>query len=347
MSVFSDKIIFWFKENRRELPWRQTSDPYHIWLSEVILQQTRVAQGMAYYHRFLEKFPTIKDLAEAGQDSVLEIWQGLGYYSRARNLHAAAKWVLEAHGGVFPGTYSEIIKMKGVGAYTAAAISSFAFHEDQVVVDGNVLRFFTRFFGISKDIRNAKTQFEVYQLVKNFLPLGDSWNYNQAIMEMGALVCLPKNPVCEQCPVSENCVARREGTQTEIPLKSKASPRRIRYLNYLLLEFEDSFYFEKRGPKDIWEGLYQPILIESESLFTSFFQLESHVHLKMDIKKVQNFPVSKHILSHQELMIGFWKVDLKTKPEAGEGQWVSVSDLDSLPKPIIFSKILGLKKEQP
>jgi len=343
LTGFSASLIFWFKQNGRDLPWRQTSDPYHVWLSEVILQQTRVAQGLAYYRRFLERFPTVKDLALAEQDQVLEIWQGLGYYSRARNLHSAAKYVFEQLGNVFPQTYVELLKLKGVGTYTAAAISSFAFHEDQVVVDGNVLRLYARLFRIREDIRSVQTQNKIYDLVKGDLPAGDSWNFNQAIMELGALVCLPQKPVCLQCPVSVHCLAFKAGSQTEIPFKSKAKARRTRFMNYLLLEYDGSLYFQKRESKDIWEGLYEPILFEKDFLFTSLNQFEEEYSGPLDVAEVQPYPVTKHILSHQELIVGLWKLVLRTKPDRISGLWVPASNLHSLPKPIIFSKILGLK----
>lgn len=308
------------------------------------MQQTRVAQGMKYYERFCERFPTIKNLAEAHEEEVLEIWQGLGYYSRARNLHAAAKWVMDEKSGVFPDRYEEIIKMKGVGEYTAAAISSFAFHEDQVVVDGNVLRVFSRLFGIEEDIRLPKTRNLVYDHVRGHLPTGDSWDYNQSIMELGALVCTPSQPDCVNCPVSVYCEARKSNRQSSIPFKSRAKERRQRFLNYVLFQVGDEYLFFRRGGKDIWEGLFEPYLMEADRIFS-----KEEVWAAVEIMIIEpestlvSFPVERHILSHQELFVAVSLIRIRRKPEIGEGRWVSERDLAALPKPVIFSKIMGLK----
>lgn len=338
-------MISWFHQNGRDLPWRQTSDPYRIWLSEVIMQQTRVAQGRKYYERFCERFPAINNLAEAHEEEVLEIWQGLGYYSRARNLHAAAKWVMEEKEGVFPDKYEEIVKMKGVGEYTAAAVSSFAFHEDQVVVDGNVLRVFSRIFGIADDIRLPKTKKQIYDYVRNHLPLGESWNYNQSIMELGALICTPSQPNCQNCPVSIFCEARRTNRQASIPFKSKSKERRKRFLNYLLFQVGDEYLFFRRGEKDIWEGLFEPFLLEKDRIFSGH-EISAAVEMVAPTHEFSafSFPVEKHILSHQELFVAVWLIKTQGRPEINNGRWVHEKDLVALPKPIIFSKIMGLKK---
>ncbi|HOY95091.1 MAG TPA: A/G-specific adenine glycosylase [Catalimonadaceae bacterium] len=345
MIDFSRLLISWFRQNGRDLPWRQTSDPYRIWLSEVIMQQTRVAQGMKYYERFCERFPTIKNLAEASEEEVLEIWQGLGYYSRARNLYAAAKWVLEERDGIFPDSYAEILRMKGVGEYTAAAVSSFAFHEDQVVVDGNVLRVFSRLFGIEGDIRLPKIRKQIYELVRNHLPSGDSWYYNQSIMELGALVCTPTQPNCQICPVAIFCDARKSNRQGVIPYKSRAKERRRRFLNYFLFQVENEYLFFRRGEKDIWEGLFEPYLIEANRVFPKE-ESSSNVSSIVSVQEfsMYSFPVEKHILSHQELLVSVSLIRMSSKPMIPNGRWVSESDLEALPKPVIFSKIMGLKK---
>lgn len=320
-------------------------DPYAIWLSEVILQQTRVNQGINYYFRFLERFPTVQQLADAPQDAVLETWQGLGYYSRARNLHATAQQIVQQYGGRFPDNYLELLKLKGIGPYTAAAISSFAFHEDQVAVDGNVLRVMTRLYNIGDDIRSPKTQAQIKELARNLLPEGQSYAFNQAMMELGATICTPSKPACVQCPVSTFCEARKLGTQSKLPFKSAAKERRVRYLNYLLLEFEGTMFFVKRGPKDIWEGLYEPVLIEADHAFShpdNFLPL--FPELGSLVLRTKFYPVSKHILSHQDLRISLLLAELHHKPSWDHGLWVSKQDLPSLPKPIVFSKILGLKK---
>jgi len=309
------------------------------------MQQTRVAQGLKYYERFCERFPTIKNLAEAHEEEVLEFWQGLGYYSRARNLHSAAKWVMEQKDGVFPDRYEEILKMKGVGEYTAAAVSSFAFHEDQVVVDGNVLRVFSRLFGIEDDIRLPKTRKLVYDYVRDHLPAGHSWDYNQSIMELGALICTPSHPNCQNCPVSVFCEARKTTRQNSIPFKSKSKERRKRFLNYLLFQVGDEYLFFRRGGKDIWEGLFEPFLLETDRIFSSDEILVAAENVGSTNKfSTFSFPVEKHILSHQELYVAVSLIKTHSKPEINGGRWVHEQDLAALPKPIIFSKIMGLKK---
>lgn len=349
MQQISRSIINWYQANKRDLPWRQTSDPYHIWLSEVILQQTRVAQGTAYYHRFLKNFPTVKNLAQASEDEVLEIWQGLGYYSRARNLHAAAKHIGNELGGQFPQDYDNLLKLKGIGEYTAAAIASFAYHEDKAVVDGNVIRVISRLFKIEEDIRLPKVVAQIKEITQSLLPAGSAYLFNQALMEVGALVCSPRNPLCETCPVSTHCEARKAGIQHTLPFKSKAKARRVRYLNYLLIEAEGELYFKKRGPKDIWEGLYEPILFEEDRAFESpeeFINLGSNF-LKSDLQKVELvnlIPAAKHILSHQELWVSLCHVRLQSKPILKDGKWIMISELDRLPKPVIFSKLMSKKK---
>ncbi len=300
---------------------------------------------MNYYFAFLEKFPTVQDLANAPQDSVLETWQGLGYYSRARNLHATAQQIVQQYGGRFPDNYQELLKLKGIGPYTAAAISSFAFHEDQVAVDGNVLRVMTRLYNIGDDIRSPKTQAQVKDLARNLLPAGQSYAFNQAMMELGATICTPSKPACVQCPVSTFCEARKLGTQSKLPFKSAAKERRVRYLNYLLLEFEGTMFFVKRGPKDIWEGLYEPLLVEADHAFTASEPfLGALPQLKELVLATHFYPTSKHILSHQELRISLLVAEVSKKPQVPDGVWVEKKALPSLPKPIVFSKILGLKK---
>lgn len=344
MQEISRLIIEWYRVNKRELPWRQTSDPYHIWLSEVILQQTRVAQGLAYYHRFLEKFPTVHQLAQAPQDEVLEVWQGLGYYSRARNLHAAAKYVAFECKGVFPSNYDSLLKLKGIGKYTAAAIASFAFHEDKAVVDGNVIRVISRLYKIEEDIRLPKVVDEVRFYTEQLLPMGHAYLFNQGIMELGAMVCVPSSPACGKCPVATFCLAFKENLQASIPFKSKAKERRVRFLNYLLIEAEGELLFRKRGSKDIWEGLYEPILLEDSMAYYSPDQFLERAGVANDkVEIVQVHRPTRHILSHQELWVTLCHIRMKNKPLIPDGKWIMSSELGRLPKPVIFSKILDLK----
>ena len=348
MQQISRSIINWYQTNKRDLPWRQTADPYHIWLSEVILQQTRVAQGTAYYYRFLEKFPTVKKLSQASEDEVLEIWQGLGYYSRARNLHSAAKHIANELDGHFPSNYDGLLKLKGIGEYTAAAIASFAYHEDKAVVDGNVIRVISRLYKIEEDVRSPKVVGRIKEITQSLLPPGNAYLFNQALMELGALVCIPRNPSCGTCPVSTHCEARTAGIQEKIPFKSKLKARRVRFLNYLLVEVDEEVYFKKRGPKDIWEGLYEPILFEMDHAFdipNEFLKgMPPDTHIPKENVQVLNLiRATKHILSHQELWVTLCHVRLQSKPGFGGGKWVNISELDRLPKPVIFSKMMGQK----
>lgn len=334
--------------NKRDLPWRNTSDAYVIWLSETILQQTRISQGLAYYYRFLECFPSVNDLANAEIDEVLGIWQGLGYYSRARNMHETAKAIVNDWNSVFPQTFEELIRLKGVGRYTAAAISSFAFHKDHAVLDGNVIRVLSRLFEIGDDIRSQKSKTEFEKLANDLLPSGNSYLFNQGIMELGALICQPRNPQCSICPIREYCGAFLHSSQMKFPFKSASKGRRKRYLNYLLLECDGEIYFQKRSGKDIWEGLYEPILVEADR---SFLTLENFLEAEQVVEilaagsyqfKDWKGPV-KHILSHQELCVVFCYVEISPKPALNEGKWVLIADIDRLPKPVIFSKLFKLE----
>jgi A/G-specific adenine glycosylase len=350
LKEISSQIIEWFNINKRDLPWRQTTDPYLIWLSEVILQQTRVSQGMNYYLRFKEKFPNVQKLAQSSQREVLEVWQGLGYYSRGRNLHFAAQHIVNELNGVFPSNYKELLALKGIGDYTASAIASFAFHEDKAVVDGNVIRVISRLFKIETDTRNSGTLEQIKAIANELLPQGNSYLFNQGIMELGALICSPQKPECTSCPVSVHCVARREGLQSKIPFKSKLKAKRKRHFNYVLLIYKDELYFKIRGRKDIWEGLFEPILFEEE-----FSMLDAQDF----IKKIQNsvqyrnieiesaivIPPQKHILTHQELWVGICTIQLLSKPDFIDGIWLPFDQFESLPKPIIISNLLKLKSK--
>lgn len=341
VSDFSASLIRWFRASARPLPWRETRDPYPIWLSEVILQQTRVAQGLGYYHRFLEAFPRLTDLAAAEQEDVLRIWQGLGYYSRARNLHQTAQILVRDYGGMFPSTYAGLLKLKGVGPYTAAALASFAFHEDVATVDGNVLRVFARWLGVEDDIARPATRKAIGREVSMRLPAGQSWLYNQAIMELGALVCTPRNPGCAVCPVADGCRARLTGRQSVLPVKSRQAVRRRRFLNYLLLEADGHYYFRPREGRDIWEGLFEPILLEAHHSFLSPEEFFAGLPDGSPAGEAHVFPVQRHILSHQELMVSLCLVRLPARPEMPSGRWVPVGKLKEVPLPVIFSKIIG------
>lgn len=301
MDVFLAKIYRWYSIHRRELPWRETNDPYKIWLSEIILQQTRIAQGMDYYRNFTEKFKTIEDLARASEDSVLKLWQGLGYYTRARNLHATAKNIVKNYNGKFPKTYDSILKLPGIGPYTAAAISSIAFDLPYPAIDGNIYRVFSRYFGISTPIDLAKGKKEIQEIAQELIPQKNTGFHNQALMDFGALQCVPRSPECRICPVVSTCFAAQNNQVNLLPVKSKKIKHRIRYFYYYLVESPNEILMEKRKNKDIWENLYQFPLLESDSelseneiIGTQFpFEKKSNLTLK------QISGLKKHVLSHQ------------------------------------------------
>ena len=258
--IFALTLLEWFRENGRELPWRQTSDPYAIWLSEIILQQTQVKQGWDYWERFMRRWPTVEALAEASEDEVLREWQGLGYYSRARNLHTAAKQIVAL--GHFPHTLEEIRQLKGVGDYTAAAIGSIAFGLPAAVVDGNVYRVLARHFGIDTPINTTEGKKAFQTLAQSLLPEGEASHYNQAVMDFGAIQCTPQAPKCEICPLMESCVALREGRVGELPVKRKTLKIRERHLIYIYVRCQGEVAIHRRGPGDIWQGLWEPWLVD-------------------------------------------------------------------------------------
>ncbi len=314
----SGRLIEWYEKNKRELPWRNTKNPYYIWLSEIILQQTRVNQGLQYYQRFVENFPTIELLAQAPLDRVLKLWQGLGYYSRARNLHQTANIIVYSYNGTFPTTYNELLKLKGVGPYTAAAIASMAFEEPVPVVDGNVMRVFTRLFGIITDVRKEVTKKEVFQLSLQFVNQKNASVYNQAVMEFGALKCTPAQPDCTTCPFSNSCFACQQQKVHEIPFKSPPKKQVHRYFNYLLVQSNDHFFIEQRTGNDIWHLLHQLPLIETAKN-TDPIEIIHHDRWSKWFKDI-NVQFSlydeqfKHVLSHQIIHARFFKVKI-TSPE--------------------------------
>ena len=264
-NTFKHILIDWYEDHKRDLPWRHTTDPYKIWLSEIILQQTRVVQGMSYYNAFVSNYPTVVDLANASEDEVLTLWKGLGYYSRARNLHYSAKYIMEYHQGVFPTEYKEILNLKGVGKYTAAAISSFAYKLNYPVVDGNVLRVITRLYGITDAIDTPVVVKQIYALSESLIDADRPDQYNQAIMEFGAMQCTAKSPNCEVCPFAEDCVAKADNIIDQIPYKAKKVKRKSRYFHYLIWEDDSQTIVQRREEKDIWQGLYQFPLVETDN----------------------------------------------------------------------------------
>ncbi len=340
---FSDSIIAWYNQNKRDLPWRHTRDPYVIWLSEIILQQTRVVQGMPYFNRFLLHYPNVIAFANAPEEEILLHWQGLGYYSRARNMHQAAKTVVEAHGGVFPTRYEDLIKLKGIGEYTAAAIASFAANEAKAVVDGNVFRVLARYFGIDDPINSPAGKKRFLALADDLLDRTHPGLYNQAIMEFGALQCKPSNPDCENCVLRLGCQAQQERRVEQLPVKIKGKASRNRYFNYFVVVNDDRILMNKRQKGDIWENLYELPLIETPH--------PMEVHELADLDEVtESFgtdvalqrvagPV-KHVLSHQNLFAQFVMVRNYRNGHDKKMNWnyVFIKDLGTLAKPkLIYS----------
>lgn len=306
----SNKLIAWYKTHKRDLPWRNTKDPYKIWLSEIILQQTQVIQGLNYYIKFTETFPTVNDLANAPEDKVMRLWQGLGYYSRARNLHAAAKAIKTNHKGKFPTSYNSIKELKGVGDYTAAAVSSFAFNLPHAVVDGNVYRVLSRLFNINIPINSTQGKKEFQVLADELLNRQQPGLHNSAIMEFGALWCKPQNPKCEHCPLQEYCLAFENKTVAHLPVKDKKTKIKNRYLHYFIINYKDTVYIQKRIQKDIWQNLYEFYLIETPEVSESRLMLKSKElkSITHEYKVISITTAKKHILSHQHIYATFYEI---------------------------------------
>ncbi len=342
-GVFSKLLINWYEQKKRLLPWRDTKDPYRIWLSEVILQQTRVAQGLPYYEKFVKQYPDIKHLAGADEQAVLRLWQGLGYYSRARNMHATAKIIVQDFDGVFPDNYEGLLKQKGIGPYTAAAIASFAFDEKVAVVDGNVYRVLARIFGVETDISSHEAKKVFSDLANELIPDNTPSAYNQAIMEFGAIHCTPTNPECMFCVFAKTCVANATGKQNFLPVKSKKVKVRNRFFNYFVIEKGNQFLMNLRAEKDIWSGLYDFYLVESESKLLALDEIENgflqEILSKSIIKDVsENY---KHILTHQRIEAKFWHIVLNDKIALPENYtFFSLQEIEDLPKPILIEKYL-------
>lgn len=303
MSNVSEILLSWFTEYKRDLPWRNTRDPYLIWVSEIILQQTQVKQGLPYYNRFVQKFPNVNALARASEDDILKLWQGLGYYSRARNMQFTAKYITENLKGKFPNTFSEIIKLKGIGDYTGAAIASFCFDEVVPVVDGNVFRFISRYFGIEKPIDELKTKREIKAICEEIIPSNNPATFNQAIMEFGALQCTPKNTDCSNCPLRDSCWAFKNDRVKDLPFKAKKIKKRDRFFYYLVLDYDDKTLIRKRSGNDIWKGLYEYPFIEKTSSISESDVLKESTLRGIKIKHITDY--KKHVLSHQNLYAKF------------------------------------------
>lgn len=316
MDFFSYNIHLWYSKFKRELPWRDTRDPYFIWLSEIILQQTRVDQGLAYYLKFTDQFPTVIHLANATEDQVLKLWQGLGYYSRARNLYFTAKIIKEQYYGKFPESYHRLLTLKGIGEYTAAAIASIAFHEPVAAVDGNVFRLLSRYFGIGDPIDTGAGKKTFTQLAAQLIQGTDPGMHNQAMMEFGALQCTPQKPNCLDCPLKDRCYAYSTNRIAEFPAKLKKTKQRDRYFNYFIFFKDENTWIKKRQNQDIWKNLYEFPLVETSeavSLATLFSLQEvmQMVNSPFTIEKVEDWKI--HLLSHQRIHYRILEIHLENE----------------------------------
>jgi len=336
---FSKLLTTWYLQNKRDLPWRKTTNPYLIWLSEIMLQQTRVAQGLPYFLSFTKAFPTVFDLANAKEEEVLKLWQGLGYYSRARNLHNTAKHVATDLNGKFPDNYKSLLQLKGIGEYTAAAIASFSYNEVTPVVDGNVYRVLSRYFGIETDISSPKAKKEFTDLAYELIDKQQPALFNQAIMEFGALQCVPKNPSCNICPLNTSCWALANKKVDLLPIKGKKTKITNRYFNYLLIiDNQQKTIVHKRIQKGIWHNLYEFPVIETEKeesiktisdlIQAQFSEIEKIIHLDSE--------TVLHKLSHQHLHINFWKIYTKTIHKNG----LHYNEILNLPVPIVIHNFI-------
>ena len=326
----------WYAVNKRELPWRQTKDPYKIWISEIILQQTRVNQGLDYYIRFIKRFPDVKSLAESDEQEVLKYWQGLGYYSRARNLHKAAKIIQNHFNGTFPNNYKEIISLPGIGEYTAAAISSFAFNLPFAAVDGNIFRVLSRLTGDDTPIDTSSGKKLFTETAQNLLDKSEPGMHNQAIMEFGALQCTPSSPNCTSCPLQIFCVAYKQKTTALLPVKKGKTKVTTRYFNYLFIKNDKFTYLQKRTGKDIWMNLYEFPLIETDKSidFEGLLKHESFVTLFDGVKiRIENKIIyKKHILSHQIIYAVFYTININSENEnLRRFEKIMISELEQYP----------------
>ena len=342
--IFSNILIRWYLENKRDLPWRKTDNPYFIWLSEIMLQQTRIAQGTPYFLSFVSNFPTVFDLANANEEQVLKLWQGLGYYSRARNLHKTAQFVAADLSGKFPDNYNDLLKLKGVGEYTAAAIASFSYNEVVPVVDGNVFRVLSRYFDVETDIASASAKKEFAALAFELMPKDSPAIFNQAIMEFGALQCVPKSPNCGICVFNSSCAALQKKKVDQLPVKSKKLKVRNRYFNYLVVSDDnDNTIIQKRTAKGIWHNLYEFPLIETDAPEDFDFistNIQDQFFKNNSVTSIEDCNEKSiiHKLSHQHLHIKFWKIKVDGTIENG----IDAKTLKTFPFPIVIFNFIEL-----
>ncbi|HPJ82659.1 MAG: A/G-specific adenine glycosylase [Bacteroidales bacterium] len=328
---FTSLLLDWYNKKQRDLPWKKNKDPYSVWVSEVILQQTRVEQGTHYYKRFLEAFPTIHHLAQAQEDEVLKLWQGLGYYSRARNMHKTAKRLMEEHNGTFPADVSLLRSLHGIGDYTAAAVASFAFGLPVVALDGNGYRILARVFGIDLEVGTTRAKKVFSELAESLLPTDNSASFNQALMDFGSLVCTPR-PVCSLCPMTNTCLAYQKGLTDKLPVKQEKNVSRLRYFNYLDIELGKTTYLRQRAGKDIWKGLYEFPLIETPQRtgFPELEKTEQFVKLfgSSTLTMIGTHDASPHKLTHQIIYPVFYKIKLSRPAPGLEKEYLRIDRKD-------------------
>lgn len=343
---FQSEIINWYLNHKRDLPWRGTSDAYVIWLSEVILQQTRVEQGLPYFNRFLENYPTVQAFAGATETQILKLWQGLGYYSRGRNMLYTAVQVCDLYNGQFPTRYDELIKLKGIGDYTAAAIASFSSNESKAVLDGNVFRVLSRYFGVAEPINSSTGKKQFLSLAQSLISDQDASVYNQAIMEFGALQCKPKSPDCSICPIQGGCFARAKDLVSTLPVKLNKVKKRTRYFNYFVCLADETILVKKRSAGDIWQELYDFPLIETGE---SYHHDQEYFRGQLQVAFGGNCNVTalsrqKHLLTHQTIYVQFFGLDnyiINFNQDAGI-KWVSLREFDELPQPKVITNFMNM-----
>lgn len=334
---FTVELLKWYERHGRTLPWRETHDPYPIWLSEVILQQTRIQQGMAYWERFMQRFPTVEALAAASEDEVLRLWQGLGYYSRARHLHAAARQIVERGG--FPTTLEGIRSLKGVGDYTAAAVASFAFGLPAAAVDGNAYRVMARYFGIETPINSTEGKKVFAALAAQLLPRDRAAGYNQAVMDFGATWCTPQSPRCADCPLAEACVAWREGRVGLLPVKERKVKMQTRHITYIYVRCHGMTALRRRGPGDIWQGLWEPVCYETGAGEQAARELSALLQSTAPPRLIKKDV--KHVLTHRILMADFYLWELDSRPALPAGYvWIAEEELDSYAVPRLVEMVI-------
>lgn len=339
---FNSLILFWFDNNKRSLPWRGQSEVYKIWVSEIILQQTRVNQGTEYYLRFIKRFPTLEDLATADEKEILKLWQGLGYYSRARNLHFSTKYIFNKLNGKFPDNYKDLLKLKGIGEYTAAAIASISFGETVPAIDGNAFRVFARYFNIELDISAPKTRKYFFELGKEIIDSDRPGDFNEAVMELGATVCLPKNPKCEICPLNESCQAFVKKKIKDLPVKRQKIKVKTRTLNFIEITDGENYLMVKRTTDDIWKNLYSFPVIEEKVITTENLDLTD---FNKNLILIHN---EVHLLTHQRLEINFFRLNVNLQELKKISRKLNVAiysyeEIFKLPVPKPIEKYLNSK----